>query len=135
VEHGASLREVPEMLDFILNPKNLPLFGCVLILGTPLLAGVLLLMGLRRGRKLSRSPFFWVAAASGPAVAVLWFVFNGILALLGFDSIFSFLANILIFCGIGMSIGAYLRYSYARSRVASVGRGKRRDDVGKAKAE
>jgi hypothetical protein len=103
------------MLEFLLNPGNLPLFACILILGTPLAAGGLFLVGMRRGWALARSPFFWVGAASGPALVVLWFMFNGILGLLGFDSIFSVFANLLLFCAVGAGIGAYLRVTLRKS--------------------
>lgn len=103
------------MLDFLLNSGNLPLFACILILGTPLAAGGLFLVGMRRGWALARSPFFWVGAASGPALVVLWFTFNGILGLFGFDSIFSVFANLLLFCAVGAGIGAYLRVTLRKS--------------------
>jgi len=103
------------MLDFLLNPGNLPWFACILILGTPLAAGGLFLVGMRRGWALARSPFFWVGAASGPAIVILWFLFNGILGLFGFDSIFSVFASLLLFCAVGAGIGAYLRVTLRKS--------------------
>ena len=103
------------MLDFLLNSGNLPLFACILILGTPLAAGGLFLVGMRRGWALARSPFFWVGAASGPAIVILWFLFNGILGLFGFDSIFSVFASLLLFCAVGAGIGAYLRVTLRKS--------------------
>ena len=103
------------MLDFLLNPGNLPLLACILILGTPLAAGGLFLVGMRRGWALARSPFFWVGAASGPAIVILWFLFNGILGLFGFDSIFSVFASLLLFCAVGAGIGAYLRVTLRKS--------------------
>ena len=103
------------MLDFLLNSGNLPLFACILILGTPLAAGGLFLVGMRRGWALARSPFFWVGAASGPALVILWFLFNGILGLFGFDSIFSVFANLLLFCAAGAGIGAYLRVTLRKT--------------------
>ena len=114
------------MLDFLLNPENLPLFACILILGTPLAAGVLVLVGLRRGWALARSPFFWVGAASGPALAVLWFLYNGILGLFGFDSIFSVLANLILFCAVGAGIGACLRATLRKSSADQAGSLKRK---------
>jgi len=109
------------MLDFLLNPGNLPWFACILILGTPLAAGGLFLVGMRRGWALARSPFFWVGAASGPAIVILWFLFNGILGLFGFDSIFSVFASLLLFCAVGAGIGAYLRVTLRKSPDGAAG--------------
>ena len=115
------------MLEMILEPANLYWFALVLILGAPLAAGAFAFVMARRGRNVTRSPFFWVSAASGPTVVVLWFAFNGILYGFGFDSIFSILANVLLFASIGAGIGAYLRKVFKKSRAAAAqqGRGRR----------
>lgn len=102
------------MMDWILNPSNVALIGWILALGTPLAAGCFLLAAPNRRQGRLRSGFFWIGAGSGPLLAALWFLFNGIVGLFGLDSFPGLLIHLLLFAAIGILIGALLRWSLKR---------------------
>ena len=98
------------MLNWILVPSHVEWATIALALATPVLA--LLAWGalLSRGRRdVRHSRGFWLAALAGPLVLVLWRVYNAIEDRFGLDSLAALGLNALIFLGLGLGVGLWLR--------------------------
>jgi len=95
------------MIDFLLNPQYVVYAGWVLAFLTPFAAAVVLIFWRRQPPFLTNG-VFWTLAASGPLLLVLWFVFNLIEDLLGLGSILALAVNLVLFCLLGLLLGAVL---------------------------
>ena len=53
--------------------------------------------------------WFQVAGIFGPLVLALWYAFNNVEDYFGLDSVVALCLNLMLFCGVGIGISAYLR--------------------------
>ena len=102
------------MVDWVLKEENARWIIQTMIVGTPVLALILLVLAWPRRAMLVRSPFFCASALSGPAIALLWAMFNRIEDAFGLDSIFSVMINLVLFSLLGVLCGATLLYFHRK---------------------
>jgi hypothetical protein len=97
------------MLQFLLTPNHVAILLWIFAALTPLAALGGWRLCKKRWRHYCKERWFKVAGAFGPLALALWYVFNGIEDRFGLDSVPALGLNLLIFCGIGIGISAYLR--------------------------
>ncbi|MFW5870266.1 MAG: hypothetical protein ACOCVL_01235 [Candidatus Sumerlaeota bacterium] len=84
--------------------------GHILGFGLPVMVlAVMFLVGIPL-KLLVRSVVFYIVLLTGPALVFLWYLYNGILGLLGFDSVLALLLNLILFCSLGIFLAFFLHF-------------------------
>lgn len=63
----------------------------------------------RRRRQWLRQPLFWIAAGSGPLLALMWLCFQAIVGYFGLDSLLGLVVALAVFAVAGAALGATAR--------------------------
>lgn len=63
-----------------------------------------------------------LSGASGPAIWLLWRMYNGIIAAYGLDSVKGLLINLALFAAIGLVVGLVIGLAFRRRRVVGMQR-------------
>jgi len=102
------------MVDWMLKEENVGWIIQTMIVGTPMFAIIGLALAWPRRVMLIRNPFFYAIVLSGPAIASLWAIFNGIENSFGLDSILSAIINLALFSLLGLLCGGILLHFHKK---------------------
>lgn len=108
------------MVQFLQTSTFISAISWFLAIATPLIAILSLKVYAKKRTQMRNHPLFWVLAASGPALFILWLIFNAIENALGLDSILAMLLNLLLFCVVGCGVGAWVRFGMPTHRDSSI---------------
>jgi hypothetical protein len=114
------------MLNWILVPLHIEILLGILAGLTPVCAlAAWSFASARVAVANSNLRVFWLLAASGPLVWILWRAYNAIEDALGLDSLLALGINAALFLLVGTAIGFWLRAGEKRSETSKVQSGRR----------